>query len=1055
MAVKADGTVIIDTRVDTTGIERGTRTVKQKMEGLTGTVKKLGAAITAAFAIGKIVDFAKECIELGSDLDEVQNVVDVTFGKMASKVEEFSKTAAESFGMSELSAKQYTSTMGAMLKSMGLAPDRVADMSIEMAKLAGDMASFYNLDTDTAFQKIRSGISGETEPLKQLGVNMSEVNLQQFAMTQGMEKAYKDMNQQEKALVRYKYLLSVTSDAQGDFARTSDGWANQLRIVKLRLDSIKADLGKGFINVLTPVLKVINTIIAAIAKMASAFKAFTVLLTGKDQDTNVSTGEALTDDFSSATDAAEDYTGAATDAAKATDANTAATKAANKANKSYLSGLDQIHQYTKQDTDTTNGNTASKKKATTPTSSPATGGMDFGKLAEGETVIDKVDQKMKAFFDRVKEFMQPTIDALKRLWSEGLSKLKDFAAKGLFDFYDRFLKPVGKWVMGEGLPRFINAITDMINNINWDSINQHLQNLWDKLAPFAVKVGEGLLWFWENVITPLGAWVGNEVVPRFLDTVAGLIGVFDAVLEALQPEFQWFWDEVLTPFKEWAAEKFTEFWDWFIGKLADFTKWCQDNPETVATITEGILAFFAAWKVIEFITKTALLIKALAGIVAGLNPVTAAIALVIAAGVLLWKNWDTVKAKAIEIWDKISNYFAWKWEQLRKWATEKFTNAKEAVLATWEGVKAKASELWNNISTAVLTVWNNLKQWAADKFNAAKAAVVNAWDTVQTKTTEVWTAVSTAVLTAWDNVKRWATDKFNAAKAAVINAWETVQTRTTEIWSAVTSIVSTAWGNVKRWATDKFEAAKKTITDAWEKVRTGTKGVWETGRQTIGGMLSTAWGAITTGAEEVFPAVKKTITGAWDKVRTATKGAWETGKTTIGGVLTKAWDTIVEKVTGVGSAIHDAFFNAFDGLAELLKTPINAIIGVINGLIGQINNMLDGISDALTFGFWMPNPFGNSIWIGNTLTLPHVPEIPLLAQGAVIPPNAPFLAALGDQKHGTNIEAPLETIKQAIREEGATGDIKIQMFLDGRVVYETVVNQAKRQQQMTGRPAFA
>lgn len=1099
--VKADGSIIIDTRLDTKGFESGTNRVKQKMGGLMDTAKRLGATIAAAFAVREIVAFAKECIELGSNLDEVQNVVDVTFGKMSGRIEEFSKTAAESFGLSELSAKQYTSTIGAMFKSMGFAGDELTDMSIKIAELSGDMASFYNLDTDTAFQKIRSGISGETEPLKQLGVNMSEVNLQQFAMTQGMEKAYKDMNQQEKALVRYKYLLSVTSDAQGDFARTSDGWANQLRIVKLRLDSIKADLGKGFINVLTPVLKVINTIIAAIAKMASAFKAFTVLLTGKDQDTNVSTGEALTDDFSSATDAAEEYTDAATDAAKATDANTEATKAANKANKSYLSGLDQIHQYTKQDTDTTNANTAAKKASTTPsTTSASTGGMDFGKLVEGETVIDKVDQKMKAFFDRIQQFMQPTIDALKRLWSEGLVKLKDFAAQGLYDFYSRFLKPVGKWVMGEGLPRFINAITDMINNIDWDRINGKLRELWDRLAPFAVKIGEGLLWFWENVLTPLGSWIGNEVVPRFIENISKGIELFDAILDALKPEFQWFWDEVLTPIAEWAAEKFTEFWDWWIDKLDAFTKWCKDNPETVAAITEAVLAFFAAWKVIEFILKAAMLIKALGSILAGINPVTTAIALLIAAGVLLWRNWDTVKAKAIEIWDKISNYFAWKWEQLRKWATEKFTNAKNAVIETWEGVKAKAGEIWNNISTAILTVWNNLKAWATEKFNAAKAAVINAWETVQAKTTEVWSAVKTTVLGAWNNVKNWATEKFNAAKAAVVNAWDTVQSKTTEIWSAVTTAVSGAWDNVKRWASekfsaakasvinawenvqttttniwssvtstvsgawtnvkkwaaDKFDAARKSVIDSWDAIKRNTRAAWEQGKQTVGGMLTTAWDAITTGVDTVFPGARKTIIDAWDAVKRNTKNAWETGKTTIGGILTGAWDTITEKVTDVGTAIHDAFFNAFDTLANALKVPINAVIGVINGMISGINAMIDAIEDALTFDVDIWNPFGENLHWHAGVDIPwRVSYIPELAKGAVIPPNAPFLATLGDQKHGTNIEAPLETIKQAIREEGATGDIRIQMFLDGRVVYETVVNQAKRQQQMTGRPAFA
>ena len=173
MAGKADGSVLIDTRIDTKGMSNGISTMESRFSRLASAAKKVGAAIAAAFAIKQIVAFSKECINLGSDIEEVQNVVDVTFGKMSGVIDNWAKNAATQFGMSELSAKQYTSTMGAMVKSMGFTEEAATEMSIKMAELTGDMASFYNLDTDTAFQKIRSGISGETEPLKQLGINLS------------------------------------------------------------------------------------------------------------------------------------------------------------------------------------------------------------------------------------------------------------------------------------------------------------------------------------------------------------------------------------------------------------------------------------------------------------------------------------------------------------------------------------------------------------------------------------------------------------------------------------------------------------------------------------------------------------------------------------------------------------------------------------------------------------------------------------------------------------------------------------------------------------------
>lgn len=221
---------------------------------------KIGGIMATAFAADELFEFGKEAVELGSALSEVQNVVDVTFGKKGSKViDNFSRNAIKQFGLSELSAKQFSSTMGAMLKSMGGFDDtEIVEMSTALAGLAGDMASFYNLDAQEAFDKLRSGISGETEPLKQLGINLSVANLEAFALANGIKKSYDKMTESEKALLRYNYLLSATADAQGDFSRTSDSWANQTRILTEEFNSLKGTLGQGFINVLNPLVTSIN-----------------------------------------------------------------------------------------------------------------------------------------------------------------------------------------------------------------------------------------------------------------------------------------------------------------------------------------------------------------------------------------------------------------------------------------------------------------------------------------------------------------------------------------------------------------------------------------------------------------------------------------------------------------------------------------------------------------------------------------------------------------------------------------------------------------------------
>ena len=259
--ITADGKKAIANIKDVTAaIEKESKNwdtaVDDATEGMTSSfssfIKGVAGGLAAA-GIGKmILDIGKASISAASDLAEVQNVVDVTFGESASKIESWSKQAGKQYGLTETAAKRYTSTIGAMLKSQGMADDEIVQTSTDLAGLAADMASFYNLDFDTAFQKIRSGISGETEPLKQLGINMSAANLEAFRLEKGITKAYSAMSQGEQTALRYQYIMQATADAQGDFARTADGFANASRRMETALDTIKTKGGGLLLEVVEP-----------------------------------------------------------------------------------------------------------------------------------------------------------------------------------------------------------------------------------------------------------------------------------------------------------------------------------------------------------------------------------------------------------------------------------------------------------------------------------------------------------------------------------------------------------------------------------------------------------------------------------------------------------------------------------------------------------------------------------------------------------------------------------------------------------------------------------
>lgn len=253
------------------------------MGGISGTLTQ--KALDLLKEAGKaLVEFGKESIELGSDLQEVQNVVDVTFGTMSDQVDEFARNAAASAGMSETMAKKYTGTFGAMAKSFGFTEQEAFDMSTTLTQLTGDVASFYNLDHDEAYTKLKSVFTGETEALKDLGVVMTQSALDQYAMEKGIKKTTSQMSEQEKTALRYSFVVDKLSGASGDFVRTQDSWANQTRILALQWESFQATIGKALIEVFTPALQFLT------GEVMPALQAFADWLTGGGESADELTG---------------------------------------------------------------------------------------------------------------------------------------------------------------------------------------------------------------------------------------------------------------------------------------------------------------------------------------------------------------------------------------------------------------------------------------------------------------------------------------------------------------------------------------------------------------------------------------------------------------------------------------------------------------------------------------------------------------------------------------------------------------------------------------------
>ena len=508
MARKSDGSVYIDTLVDTRGFDKGVKSIKNQMGGLGSAVSKLGGIIAAAFAVKQLVQFGKSAIQLGSDLQEVQNVVDVTFSSMSDKVNEFAKGAAEAAGLSETMAKRYIGTFGAMAKAFGFAESESFNMSAALTQLAGDVASFYNLTQDEAYTKLKSVFTGETETLKDLGVVMTQSALDSYAMAKGIGKTTKQMSEQEKVALRYSFVMDQLSAAQGDFARTSDSWANQTRILSLNFDTFKANIGQALINIFTPFLKVINQIVSKMAQLSSYFVAFSEMLVGKSTSGGGGSPGSVLEDM------AGGYDDVASSAQKA-------EKAQNK----YLSGLDEIRTFTSKDT--------SGEGSTGVSSGVDITGFDnttnilkqeikntADLIAELEEKFPKLTTFLKDSFENIKEIIRDF--SVGDFYEAG----KDISSlvSGIYEFFSDAVDSVDWQGIG-------NKIGDFLAGVDWFGIIKSALelkfNIWEAIAElwfgaFEKAPFETILLSAFGVLnfTPIGKLLSTKLLSAFLAAIS-------------------------------------------------------------------------------------------------------------------------------------------------------------------------------------------------------------------------------------------------------------------------------------------------------------------------------------------------------------------------------------------------------------------------------------------------------------------------------------------------------------------------------------------------------
>lgn len=286
----------------------------KKSFSLASAIGKLYATYWTLFRVLRLL---RDAIDISSSLTEVENVVRQTFGQYESLINNFAKTSIEKFGMSELSAKQFASRFQAMGTALDIPQGKMADMSIRLTELAGDMASFYDVSQEDIAKSLQSVFSGTTAPMRRYGIDLTQATLKEWALKQGLDANISSMTQAQKAMLRYQYVLAHTTNITGDFARTADTWHNQITMLKENFKALGAVVGGGLINAFKPFIKVLNSVLQKVIAFAEMVtNALGSIFGWKYEASDVGITDDLADSYGNVADAANDAANGTKKAAK-------------------------------------------------------------------------------------------------------------------------------------------------------------------------------------------------------------------------------------------------------------------------------------------------------------------------------------------------------------------------------------------------------------------------------------------------------------------------------------------------------------------------------------------------------------------------------------------------------------------------------------------------------------------------------------------------------------------------------------------------------------------
>lgn len=1029
-----------------TGFSNTTKSIKSTRSGFKGLASTIGKFYATYWLVMRAVGKIGSAVDLASQLTEVQNVVDTTFGDMASKVDDFTKTSIQDFGMSELTVKQISSRFQALGTSVGITSqqvangtavankalmsqnntlykttDSMADMSLNLTKLAGDMASFYDVDQADVAKSLQSIFTGTIAPLRRYGLDLTQATLSEWAMKNGLDANIKSMTQAEKVLLRYNYVMANTQAAQQDFSKTANTWANSIRVLKQEFQAWGSIIGSVIINALKPFVQALSKVMLkvisftkTVADALGAIFGWTIEISG---------GGATVDGMEDIADGVGDIG----------DSADSSNKKAQKLKKTLLS-IDEIHAL--DDNSDSGGGSGSGSGGSG--GGGAGGGVDSS-LKKTDGLLEKYKSSIKDLYSLGKYIGDALASAMESIDWQKIYRKADNFGKGLADFLNGLISPRLFYDLGATIAGSLNTALHFLNSFGttFDWTN------------FGLSIANGINGFFENfdfalLAKTINAWVQGiyTMLTTAIKNVSWkdiLKGITDFLSNLDIKTVEIIVGTLLI--KKIISLKLGSVALAFIGKSLSKAIAQAIASKIGFELVEGAgigTAIMQAFKTIfaSLSTNLGLLIE---GLFSGLSlgdAITAAfgtgaVNLLATIGSAFSAIAGTILS-IVNFVKMLKDGFSWINEILMVIGVALATVG--AILA---GVAALPAVIVGAIVAAVATIvvvvkdnWNaicELFSTVGDWFNVNVIKPVvsffkDMWKTISGFFDSLWKDI----VTVWQGASKWFS---STVIEPIVGFFKGFATRAQQIFQGIWIIIQAIWIAASGWFNNNvitpisnlFNFLKTFIQTTIQTAKDFVFSTWQ-------GVASWFSGTVIQPISNFFNMLKAGITSALSTAKNFVISTWQSVAGWFNGnVISPITNCFNIMKNGITSAFNYVWSSIKGGVTGAMNYVISKIENGVNFVVSGINSLLRGFNKVVS----MAAKVAGTNWGGVSL-VPKV-HIPRLASGGIFPRGEDGMAFInhnelvGKFSNGRNVVANNQQITEGIKQAVMEGMAQVMM----------------------------